>query len=316
MELGQSRQQTATEIIMDTQTEIKQMVKRATLEANYMIGFNTKVAKLIDKNLAEIEDGYLKQTARSTLIRYAQRLFQQTINALNLGNMPIVYAYGAYNISRLINPKVVQEQINNSMRNLTKGQINQAYSQLGNSQAKVSNHTSLYGLSELDARYQEQQKMVADLKEQTNLVICDTHSDCSDRCFKWQGRIYSLDGTSGTTPDGRKYIPLEVARNAIYKGYRNGLLGYNCRHKLVPYRVGIKAIKVSKEEQQREQKLTATQRALEREIRHTKDLTITFKGIDKDKYNYYRSNTIRLTKEYKEFCQKNDRVEYRSRLQI
>ena len=158
--------------------------------------------------------------------------------------------------------------------------------------------------------------MIGKLKAKTNLVVCDTHSDCSDRCFHWQGRVYSLDGTSGTTSDGRKYIPLEVATNAIFKGHRNGLLGYNCRHKLVAYEKGLKPIKVSKEEQQRESKISNYQRLLEREIRSMKDLAVAFKGENTDKYLYYKERVTQLTAEYKDFCQRHNRVEYRSRLQI
>lgn len=316
MDLGQSRVQTITEILMDTQTEIKMLIKKAIIDVKIMISFNTRVVELIDKNLKDIEKSYIKDQARQTLLRFAKREYQQMITALNLGNLPILLAFSEYNIMKAINVKEVQRQINEKLQVLSRGEVNRAYSQLGNSQAKVSNHTSLYGLSELDARYRENMEMVDNLKEKTNLVICDTHSDCSDRCFKWQGRIYSLDGSYGTTPDGRQYIPLEVATNAIFKGHRNGLLGYNCRHKLVPYRVGIKAVRVTREEQQKQKQISATQRALEREIRHTKDLAITFKGIDKDKYNYYRTRTIGLTQDYKQFCQDNNRVEYRSRLEI
>ena len=57
----------------------------------------------------------------------------------------------------------------------------------------------------------KQQEMLNRLKKVTRLVICDTHSDCSERCSRWQGGIYSLDGTEGYTEDGKKYDPLEKA---------------------------------------------------------------------------------------------------------
>lgn len=316
MNLGNSREQTVTEILMDTQTEIKELIKYAIVNVNYMINFNERVIKIIDHNLSEIEDEDIKTVAKKTLLRFAQKEYQQMILLLNLGQMPIILAFSEYNIKSSLNINNVQKQINENINNLTRQTVNRAYSQLGNSQAKVGDHQSLYGYAELNARFKEQQEMVDSLKAQTNLVICDTHSDCSDRCFPWQGRIYSLDGTYGTTSDGRKYVPLEVATNAIFKGHRNGLLGYNCRHKLRPYHDGVKAVNVTKEEQQKQQKLTATQRALEREIRYSKDLALTFKGVDTEKYNYYKNKTSVLTTEYRAFCEKNNRVEYRSRLKI
>ena len=316
MDLGNSREQTVTEILMDTQTEIKELIKYAIVNVHYMINFNERVVKIIENNLKEIKDEDVKEIAKNALLRFAQKEYQQMVLLLNLGQMPIILAFAEYNIKSSLNINEVQKQINDNVSNLTRQSINRAYSQLGNSQAKVSEHQSLYGYAELNARFKEQQEMLAELRKKTNLVICDTHSDCSDRCFQWQGRIYSLDGTYGTTSDGRKYVPLEVATNAVFKGHRNGLLGYNCRHKLRPYADGVKAVKVTKEEQQAQQKITATQRALEREIRYSKDLALTFKDVDTEKYSYYKNKAAILTSEYREFCKNNNRVEYRSRLKI
>lgn len=316
MELGDSREQTITEILMDTQTEIKQLVKQAVANVYYMINFNDRALKLIEFNLKEIKDEDLKEVAKGVLLKFAQDQYKQLTMMLNLGQMPIILAFAEYNIKKEINLKEIQKQVDFKINELTRQDINKAYSHLGNSQAKVSNHQSLYGYSELNARFQEQREMVDNLRKETNLVICDTHSDCSDRCFNWQGKIYSLDGTYGKTDDGRDYIPLEVATNAVFKGHINGLLGYNCRHKLRPYRKGIKAVKVSKQEQQQEQKISATQRALEREIRYSKDLTLTFQGVDSEKYKFYKNKTQVLIQQYKSFCRENNRVEYRSRLKI
>ena len=315
METASSRPQTATEILMDTQTEIKELIKQALVSVSYMITFNERVEKLIDKNLAEIKNEELRETSKKALMKYAQKEYQTMVTMLNLGNLPILLVFSAYN-NKEIPIKEYQPIITEKINNLGVKDINRAYSQLGNSQAMVSNGQSVYGHSEMVLRFEKQQEMLNELRKKTKLVICDTHSDCSDRCFQWQGRIYSLDGTYGKTDDGRDYIPLEVATQAMFKGHRNGLLGYNCRHKLIAYRKGIKANRVSKEEQQREKKISDMQRALEREIRYSKDLALSFKGISKEKYDYYRNKTRMLTSEYVKFCQDNNRVEYRSRLQI
>lgn len=315
MEIASSRPQTATEILMDTQTEIKMLIKQALASVSYMIKFNERVEKLIDKNLAEIENEELRETSKKALLKYAQKEYQIMVGMLNLGNLPILLAFSAYT-NKELRVEDYQPIITEKINNLGKKDINRAFSQLGNSQAMVSNGQSVYGHSELFLRFEKQQEMLNDLRQKTNLVICDTHSDCSDRCFPWQGRIYSLDGTYGKTDDGRDYVPLEVATEAMFKGHRNGLLGYNCRHKLVPYRKGIKAITVSKREQQREKQISDMQRALEREIRYSKDLAMSFKGLNQDKYDYYRNKTTVLTSEYVDFCKSNNRVVYRSRLQI
>ena len=155
--------------------------------------------------------------------------------------------------------------------------------------------------------------MVSDLKQKTNLVICDTHSNCSDRCFKWQGKVYSLNGTSGKTNDGREYVPLEVATQARDKyGNVNGLLGYNCRHKLMPYRDGKAPPVVTKSEQKRQYNINNEQRLYERKIRAYKEKA-ELSILESAKY---RAKSRELAKDYKEFCHKNNVVEYRSRLKI
>ena len=316
VEPANSRQQTNTEILMDCQTELKLLIKQALYDVRVMATFESRKRKIIEEAVEQIDDMDLRQTAERTLSDFADREYKAMISMLGLGNLPLVLAFAGRDLIKAIDRNEAQKEINKKIVSLGVGKINKAFSQLGNSQAKVSYGQSLYGHSELRARYNEQQDMLNKLKARTKLVICDTHSDCSDRCFHWQGRVYSLDGTSGTTSDGRKYIPLEVATNAEFKGHRNGLLGYNCRHKLVAYEKGLKPVKVSKAEQERESKISNYQRLLEREIRQTKDLALSFKGENADKYNYYRERVMTLTAEYKEFCQKNNRVEYRSRLQI
>lgn len=330
MEIANSKRQTNTEIIMDTQTEIKEFVKNAVLNAWLLIDFNNKVLKIITKNLEEIDDEELKQVSTRTLLRFAQQEFQRQVDILGLGILPIALANYNKEVVRKNDIKAVQQVIDQTIKSLPMQTINQAYSQLGNSQAKVSFGQSLYGKAELNARFKEQQEMLNTLKEKTVLVICDTYSDCSDRCSQWQGRIYSLNGTSGKTEDGKEYIPLEVATNAVFKGHRNGLLGYNCRHKLVAYKTGMKANKVSKKERERENFITSQQRKFEREIRNAKDLAFSFqRGSNNtrqfskqqiqymnDKYHFYKTKAQELTKIYNQFCEENNRVKYRSRLQI
>ena len=316
VEPANSRQQTNTEILMDCQTELKMLIKQAMYDVRVMATFESRKRKIIEEAVEQLDDDDLRQTAERTLSDFADREYKTMVSLLGLGNLPLVLAFAGRDLIKAIDRNEAQGEINRKIKGLGKSEINKAFSQLGNSQAKVSYSQSLYGHAELRARYNEQQDMIGKLKAKTNLVVCDTHSDCSDRCFHWQGRVYSLDGTSGTTSDGRKYIPLEVATNAIFKGHRNGLLGYNCRHKLVAYEKGLKPIKVSKEEQQRESKISNYQRLLEREIRSMKDLAVAFKGENTDKYLYYKERVTQLTAEYKDFCQRHNRVEYRSRLQI
>lgn len=334
MDIASSRPQTLTEIVMDTQTEIKDIIKEALFSVLVMITFNQRVKKLLDKNLAEIKDTEERQKVRETLERFAVREYRIAINLINFGNLPIILSFSAYNINE-VNVRQLQANLDQNIKNLGRADVNKIFSQLGNSQAKVSAGQSLYSYSELETRYKEQREMVDNLREKTNLVICDTHSDCSDRCFPWQGRIYSLDHTSGTTEDGKSYVPLETATDVFVttksgKTWRNGLLGFNCRHKLHEYKTGMKAVKVSRKEQQRQKEISEQQRTYEREIRDAKDRARAFAVGQKNfsqfdrktrlymqqKASVYREKATTLTKEYEAFCRDNNRVIYRSRIKI
>ena len=315
MRLGDSREFTATEIIIDTQLELMLLVKGAVRNVVKMLSFRKDVEELLEKNLADIKNEELRETARRSLERYAYEELEKLNTRLGLRNIPLAIVF--LNALETSQQKAIQSQINEVWQQIPKADKNFAYSQLGDSRARVRNNRTLDSHSEMVARYEEQQQELADLRAKTNLVICSTHSDCSDRCAPWQGKVYSLDGTSGFTDDGRRFQPLENATQVRDKyGHINGLRGYNCRHKLVPYRKGLKPIKVSEQERKAQIELTMQQRLLERQIRSSKSQMYAFKGVDNAKYLQKKKKVQELSKKYKDFCVYYNRVEYRSRLQV
>lgn len=309
--LESARPYTSMEIVSDLQAEIKMLIKNSVFRISDMLKYTKRVEELLNENLKEIKDERLREIARESLIKFSQEQFRNVVNLLNFGQLPVIVAFTkGY---ELLDLKGLQEQVNNKVASLKIRQIENAFSNLANSQPKVNNRQALYGYAETFERYNENQAMVSELKQKTKLVVCDTHSNCSDRCFKWQGRVYSLDGTYGKTNDGREYVPLEVATQARDKyGNVNGLLGYNCRHKLIPYGNGVKPPVVTKAEQKRQYEINNEQRLYERKIRAYKEKA-ELSILDKSKY---KKKSTELVKEYKEFCQKNNVVEYRSRLKI
>jgi hypothetical protein len=174
----------------------------------------------------------------------------------------------------------------------------------------------------MEIRYQNHQTNIERLKENgERLVIASTHEDCSDRCFKWQGRVYSLDGSSGVTDDGREYAPLEVATDVTYttkagKTYKNGLLGFNCRHRLIPYMSGIMPEPVTKEEQRRQYAINNQQRQLERQVREERLKAELYKAVDPEAYKAANSKARALAGQYRQFCKENSRAFYPERIQI
>lgn len=190
------------------------------------------------------------------------------------------------------------------------------------SKARNSHINSLRNRAELEVRYNGHLENIQKLKEQGNkLVISSSHADCSERCAKWQGRVFSLDGTSGTTPDGRKFVPLEVATDVYYrtragKVWKNGLLGFNCRHYLVAYKDGYKFPKPNAEEERAEYAITVEQRRLERNVRYWRTRAIYDKGISAQAYNKARKKAIDWNNKYIDFSHNNGRAYYPSRTKI
>lgn len=107
-----------------------------------------------------------------------------------------------------------------------------------------------------------------------NLIQIDSHSGARPKCAKDQGKIFSLDNTSGTTEDlnGRKikYYPW----NSSSYGEPDGILGINCGHHKWPFVPGVNIQRhFPTEDFDANDKLykeTQVQRALERDVRKQK----------------------------------------------
>lgn len=299
------------EIIADLETEVKLLIKNTVFNVGDWVKFQGRVDKLIDESVKELENEAMADIIRRTIKQFANNEYSKLIKYLDFGSLPLIVGI----TGALLELKGMQEFVNEKVSTFPIRKIETGFSNLATSTPKVDNRQPLYNYAEMQERYEKQQTMVQELRAKTNLVICDTHSNCSDRCFKWQGRVYSLDGTYGTTSDGRKYVPLEEATQARDKyGNINGLLGYNCRHKLTEFQDGLRPVVVSKEEQKKQYAINIEQRTYENEIRKHKQRAEL--SIIPSEQSKYRAKARELAAEYKAFCNKNNVVEYRSRLKI
>lgn len=186
----------------------------------------------------------------------------------------------------------------------------------------VSGRNSLRNRAEMEARYQGHQDNINDLKSRgVKLVIASTHADCSERCRQWQGRVYSLDSTRGVTDDGRAYVPLEEATDVYYTTkagatYKNGLLGFNCRHYLVEYQKGKEFDIPTPEEDKIEYQITLRMREMERTIRELRirlnewDALRKVQKIEQVEREYEKvALQLRvMIQKYKQFCIGNNRA--------
>lgn len=183
----------------------------------------------------------------------------------------------------------------------------------------LSGRNTLRNLAEMTVRYEEHQADLEGLKARgVRLVVASSHSDASERCRPWQNRVYSLDGTSGTAPDGRRFIPLERATDIPYttkagKVYMNGLLGFNCRHYLVEYRDNLRFTRQDDAEELKQYKITVRQRQMERTIREYKTRAMMAKYSDPKEYYFALRKSEQWTHAYRVFSEKNGRPWYKSR---
>lgn len=183
-------------------------------------------------------------------------------------------------------------------------------------QIAAGQRSSLVRKAELEARYEYHNNQISDFKAKgTKLVIVSEHADCSERCRPWQGRVYSLDGTSGVTDDGRKYVPLETATNIRTKNgkWYNGLFGFGCRHYMVEYKPGYKFPKVSAETERKQYEITQKQRAYERKIRSWRERRDMYRGVYPEEYEKAKRKIKAWEAEYRAFTVKNQRVYHTSR---
>lgn len=173
--------------------------------------------------------------------------------------------------------------------------------------------------AEREVRYQAQRDQIDGFKAKgTKLVICSAHADCSERCRPWQGRVYSLDGSSGKTDDGRTYVPLEEATEIFTKNgkWTNGLLGFNCRHYLVEYSPGREFPTASRETEAKQYKITQQQRALERNVRKWRIEAEMNKGVNPARYKEARQKAKEWNARYEAFSKKHRRAYYPSRVKL
>lgn len=179
--------------------------------------------------------------------------------------------------------------------------------------------STLRNRAEREVRYQGHLDQLADFKARgVKLVIVSAHADCSDRCKPWQGRVYSLDGTSGVTADGRKYVPLEEATDIWTSDgkWKNGLFGFNCRHYMVEYKDGYRFPKVTLKTEEEQYKITTKQRYMERQVREWRTRAAMSKGVNAKEYNRAVEKARFYNERYIKYSHKHNRPYYDTRTKI
>lgn len=344
-------------VLVDAQTDIKTAIKQGVLSGAPSSAIKDRVKKIIDTALARIRSPTLKEDARKSLMSFANNAYTRFI--LPLAQIPATILTAVVVLMRGITaeenkekefyiPKTDEERMALLKIRPTLGyetrekglplkefhkvymdRVDNALQELAREHALDPNdfrgRNSLRNLAEMQVRYERHQEEIERFRGNgTKLVVCSVHADCSDRCAPYQGRVYSLDGTSGKTEDGRDFVPLEEATEnpddsyttKAGRTYQNGLFGFNCRHRLLEYKPRMVIPTVSEEERKTEDAITRRQRAMEREVIFCREEALIDKDTNVSEYRKWKKRAQEAYDAYKQFSTSHGRAYYPDRVKI
>lgn len=346
-------------ILEEAETEIRKAVKDDYFARKSKTAIDKKVFGIIVAALKRIRIPSLRELAQSSLLKFYNRQYSELRQSFD-GKLAVLTAVlllsGRTTDGRELKPTAAQRSAAvrtiavSSERERFTAEFGDGSRILGNAANKYAEEyirrevqpalerltkmypedprdsadrrVSLRNLAEMQVRWQNHVDETDRLKARgVKLVIISSHADCSKRCAKAQGRVYSLDGTSGVTDDGRKYEPIETVTDVYVTTksgtvYKNGLFGFNCRHYMIPYEKGLRVPQPNAETERREYAITKRQRELEREVRQWRTAAVEQKGISPYEYSRARKKAIEANKRYIEFSKANNRAYYPSRVRL
>lgn len=333
----------------EAETKIRQTVKDEYFKRTAKQEIDKKIFGIIRETEVKIKIPVLREAAVKSLLRFYNRQYDELRRSFDWQFSilaAILLLQGRTADDKVVRPTKIQQQtafktlsmagydgalmygvpLQKFSKDYMERNVNPALDRLANQFAldpdDVSGRNSLRNRAEMEVRYNAHLEQIADFRVKgVNLVICSTHADCSERCAPWQGRVYSLDGTSGKTDDGRYYVPLEQATDIFYttkagKTYKNGLLGFNCRHYLVPYKNGYRFPKPNAAVERRQYAITLKQRQMESNVRKWRTVALENKGIDVERYSFARKKAIEWNKKYIAYSETHRRAYYPSRTKL
>ena len=333
----------------EAETQIRKTVKDEFFKQSQKYRIDKKIFPIIKNATDQVKIFELKKAAETSLLNFYARQYNELVRSFGWQMTALTALFllnGKTLTGRDIKPTTAQQAAaiqtlsqqsfdgtritgvplqkftQEYMNRYVKPALDRLADQFALDPDDISGRNSLRNLAEMEVRYNDHLQDIAALKASgVKLVIASTHADCSERCRPWQGRVYSLDGTSGTTDDGRRFVPLEQATDIYYttkagKTYKNGLLGFNCRHFLVPYKSGYRFPKPNAAEERKEYNITQTQRRMEAEVRKWRTVAVENENLNREKYLDARRKAIAANKAYIEYSKRHNRAYYPSRTKL
>lgn len=325
-------------------TKIKELITQSIMSGLSQEELTKQLNKVIAEACAKIKDEALREEIRNGFIVSAKKWhyeLSQTMNVLNhnLRNQIIKFAPVGSLYSVDLNamfkgtPGQVVEKIRPYMDFNAKGiAVIENYEKsvkLGlkaisadppistrlrkdGKPVKVSLRNRVEMAIRYDANLQDVNRLV---DSGVKLVWASSHPNASPRCAPHQGKLYSLDGTSGTIK-GIRYTPL--ADVLKLNGGNSIINGYNCRHRLIEYREGSRApTDYTEAEIRKEYQIDQRQRNLENTIRNLK----TEERLQRASGNQKEASILRkkwqmVNKTYEAYSMRHGRAFYRWRTRI
>ena len=333
-------------LVSDAETDLKLLVRNCVLSGENLASVDAKVTKFIKELVEKLESEYIKDKVKKSFPMFATKLYYKWLMVFGTQALALSYL-NALKARKTPIPKTIEETLKaipkqrelsvytpsldaraynratpNQMYNLDyEKEIQRRINEIADMNPKLDYNArySLRASIEIDLRWEHNQKQIQSFVDKgIKLTWIDTHANCSERCKDWQGKLYSLNGTSGVI-DGVSYQPLENATEIYDKyGYRNGCLsGFNCRHKLIAYKKGFKPQEIPESVMRKQRELEKTQRYMERNVRIYESRALMSKTEKMTKaYKHYKDLAKSWTKRYEDFSKKNNIPFYPSRLDI
>lgn len=321
------------ETISNIEIEIKVVIKEDILKGVFRKDTFFKIKKIVSKYCKDLPDSFKKEIIQSTYqsaIRFYEEYEKET-NQWYAIALSTVLALGFKSIGQLkLNNKkdlyhyIVEHPehafdkypfLKDYKRNIQKRTLELAQKPMLSIEPNKK-AMSLFAKAELQIRYEQQQSMIENLRNK-NQKLCwiSSHVDCSERCRKWQGKLVDLDAPAinssfetGKIIDGHKVYSFNAitSQKDKYGYFNNIIVGFNCRHRLIPYKEKSKPphsyrSKIVKKEFTINEQL----RTMERTIRDNRKKALLIKDISSKKYKELNKSIKGQLEAYKSFANEN-----------
>lgn len=320
-----------------TEQEVQTRIKEIIIES-LVSGWSKKLTEdMIKKELKKLNGMKLTpqqiRIIQNSLIRFAQKWYYTMSQNIKITNQEKALSIGISldtltggNPTAIVSEQKFRGFVTDAKKGLT---LSANYQKLVRQQLRIlaqaspkvlldknGTQMSARNYAEMTVRHSINMAELDKFKEGgTKLVFTSSHADCSARCQKWQGKLFSLDGSSGVV-DGIPYEPIE---NALNSNNGNSIVnGYNCRHYLIEYVPHMKPPRNFNEALiKKERQIDQRQRNYENRIRQLKtEALIMRKSGDNAIADKLTQRSVNLQKNYEKFSLEHNRAFYRWRTQV